>query len=63
MEGVRVAYTLEQCWHRVPGGTAVSALEVARAVVDFADRQLQVETLNRAADLEGGGERGRGGER
>jgi len=39
------------------------ALEVARAVVDFADRQLQVETLNRAADLEGGGERGRGGER
>jgi len=39
------------------------ALEVARAVVDFADRQLQFETLNRAADLEGGGERGRGGER
>jgi HEPN domain-containing protein len=39
------------------------ALKVARAVVDFADRQLQVETLNRAADLEGGGERGRGGER
>lgn len=32
MEGVRVAYTLEQCWHRVPGGTAVSALEVARAM-------------------------------
>ena len=26
---VRVAYTLEQCWHRVPGGTAVAALEVA----------------------------------
>jgi glycosyltransferase involved in cell wall biosynthesis len=32
MEGVRVAYTLEQCWHRVPGGTAVSAIEVARAL-------------------------------
>jgi glycosyltransferase involved in cell wall biosynthesis len=32
MEGVRVAYTLEQCWHRVPGGTAVAALEVARAM-------------------------------
>lgn len=30
MEGVRVGYTLEQCWHRVPGGTAVAALEVAR---------------------------------
>jgi len=27
---VRVAYTLEQCWHRVPGGTAVAALRVAR---------------------------------
>ena len=32
MVGVRVAYTLEQCWHRVPGGTAVSAIEVARAM-------------------------------
>jgi glycosyltransferase involved in cell wall biosynthesis len=27
---VRVAYTLEQSWHRVPGGTAVAALEVAK---------------------------------
>lgn len=27
---IRVAYTLEQCWHDVPGGTAVAALEVAR---------------------------------
>jgi glycosyltransferase involved in cell wall biosynthesis len=27
---VRVAMTLEQCWHRVPGGTAVAALELAR---------------------------------
>ncbi len=26
---MRVAYTLEQSWHRVPGGTAVAALEVA----------------------------------
>ncbi len=32
MDSVRVAYTLEQCWHRVPGGTAVAALEVARAM-------------------------------
>ena len=30
MGGVRVAYTLEQCWHDVPGGTAVAAIEVAR---------------------------------
>ena len=28
----RVAITLEQCWHRVPGGTAVAALETARAL-------------------------------
>ena len=26
MGAVRVAYTLEQCWHDVPGGTAVAAL-------------------------------------
>lgn len=46
MRDVRVAYSLEQCWHRVPGGTAVSALEVARQlrarddieVVPFAGR-------------------------
>jgi glycosyltransferase involved in cell wall biosynthesis len=31
---VRVAYTLEQCWHRVPGGTARAALEVARELRD-----------------------------
>lgn len=29
---LRVAYTLEQCWHRVPGGTASSALGVAAAL-------------------------------
>jgi glycosyltransferase involved in cell wall biosynthesis len=29
---VRVAYTLEQCWHRVPGGTAVAALRVAESL-------------------------------
>lgn len=31
---VRVAYTLEQCWHRVPGGTASSALRTAVALSD-----------------------------
>jgi glycosyltransferase involved in cell wall biosynthesis len=40
MAGVRVAYTLEQCWHRVPGGTAVAALEMARRLVDDADVEL-----------------------
>lgn len=31
---IRVAYTLEQCWHRVPGGTASSALRTAVALSD-----------------------------
>lgn len=30
---LRIAYTLEQCWHPVPGGSAVSALEVLRRLV------------------------------
>ena len=29
---MRVAYSLEQCWHRVPGGTASSAIEIAKAM-------------------------------
>jgi glycosyltransferase involved in cell wall biosynthesis len=41
MEDVRVAYTLEQCWHRVPGGTATAALEVARAMPE-ARRDIQL---------------------
>ena len=32
MDVVRVAYTLEQCWHRVPGGTGVAAMRVAEAM-------------------------------
>jgi glycosyltransferase involved in cell wall biosynthesis len=35
-----VAYTLEQCWHRVPGGTAASALGTARALVARNDVDL-----------------------
>ena len=31
---LRVAMTLEQFWHRVPGGTAVAAFEMARALLD-----------------------------
>lgn len=31
---MRIAFTLEQCWHRVPGGTAVAALELARALAE-----------------------------
>lgn len=37
---LRVAMTLEQCWHRVPGGTAVSALGAARALSARGDIDL-----------------------
>ena len=37
---LRVAYTLEQCWHRVPGGTAMAALEVARELAQRPDVEL-----------------------
>ncbi|MEO5901312.1 MAG: glycosyltransferase, partial [Ilumatobacteraceae bacterium] len=37
---MRVAYTLEQCWHRVPGGTAVAALRVATAMLERRDVDL-----------------------
>jgi glycosyltransferase involved in cell wall biosynthesis len=33
-EELRVAMTLEQCWHRVPGGTAVAAMGLARALTE-----------------------------
>ena len=42
---MRIAFTLEQCWHRVPGGTAVAALELARALVE----QSEVELVGVAA--------------
>jgi glycosyltransferase involved in cell wall biosynthesis len=31
---LRVAITLEQCWHRVPGGTARATIESTRALAD-----------------------------
>jgi glycosyltransferase involved in cell wall biosynthesis len=37
---MRVAYTLEQCWHDVPGGTAVAALRVAEAMEVHDDVRL-----------------------
>ena len=36
----RVAVTLEQCWHAVPGGTARAALESVRALRSHADVEL-----------------------
>jgi len=36
----RIALTLEQCWHEVPGGTATSALESIRALQAHTDLEL-----------------------
>lgn len=38
--GPRVAVTLEQCWHEVPGGTASAALESIRALLTHTDLDL-----------------------
>jgi glycosyltransferase involved in cell wall biosynthesis len=37
---ITVAYTLEQCWHDTPGGTAVAALEIARQLERRDDVEL-----------------------
>lgn len=37
---MRVALTLEQCWHPVPGGTAVAAIELSRALLARGDVDL-----------------------
>lgn len=37
---LRVAYTLEQCWHDVPGGTAVAALRVVRELDQRSDLSI-----------------------
>ncbi|HQZ33634.1 MAG TPA: glycosyltransferase family 1 protein [Ilumatobacteraceae bacterium] len=37
---MRVAYTLEQCWHRIPGGTGVAALRIAEALGPHNDVRL-----------------------
>lgn len=37
---MRVAYTVEQCWHRVPGGTGVAALETATELMRIDDVEL-----------------------
>jgi glycosyltransferase involved in cell wall biosynthesis len=47
---VRVAFTLEQCWHPVPGGTAVAALELARAFEERRDVELVGVAARHRAD-------------
>ena len=39
-DGLRVAVTVEQCWHRVPGGTATSTLGTLAALVHHTDLRL-----------------------
>jgi len=39
---LRVAYTVEQCWHSVPGGTAVAALRIGRELARRSDVQLEL---------------------
>ena len=46
---LRVALTLEQCWHRVPGGTATSILALAGALAERDD----VEVVGVAARHDG----------
>lgn len=35
-----IAYTLEQCWRRVPGGTGIAAIEVARELATRSDVEV-----------------------
>lgn len=37
---LRVAMTLEQCWHRVPGGTAAASLALAAALAERPDVEI-----------------------
>jgi glycosyltransferase involved in cell wall biosynthesis len=46
---MRVAVTLEQCWHRVPGGTARATLDTVAAVTEHGDvEQVGVSAWHRA---------------
>jgi glycosyltransferase involved in cell wall biosynthesis len=47
---VKVAFTLEQCWHAVPGGTAVAALELARAIEERGNVELVGVAARHRAD-------------
>lgn len=40
MSRLRIALTIEQCWHEVPGGTAVAALGMARGVAATGDADV-----------------------
>jgi glycosyltransferase involved in cell wall biosynthesis len=54
MRGVRVAFTLEQLWHRVPGGTGVAAVELARAIREGEPTESEQVELVGVAGAHGG---------
>ncbi|HYP22114.1 MAG TPA: glycosyltransferase family 1 protein, partial [Actinomycetota bacterium] len=37
---MKVAVTIEQCWHEIPGGTAVAALGMARGVAATGEAEV-----------------------
>ena len=47
-----MAYTLEQCWHGVPGGTARAALEVAAEVAAGAHPDVTFAKVDTEANQE-----------
>lgn len=49
---LRVAITLEQCWHRVPGGTARAALESVEALEAYGSSDLIGVSAHHGADPE-----------
>jgi glycosyltransferase involved in cell wall biosynthesis len=42
---MRVAYTVEQCWHDTPGGTAIAAIRIARAMTQVPELAAEVELV------------------
>lgn len=46
---LRVAVTLEQCWHEVPGGVATSALESIRALQATPEVSMDIDLVGVAA--------------
>jgi glycosyltransferase involved in cell wall biosynthesis len=39
---IRVAYSVEQCWHPSPGGTAIAALRIARELAERPEVELHL---------------------
>lgn len=50
-QALRVAVTLEQCWHRVPGGTARAALEIVDALAE--SDPVEISGVERRLELVG----------